>query len=296
MKTICYYHSADFDGKCSAAVVLRTIPDVALIGYNYQDLAAPPQFEPGDKVVMVDCSFKRSLMLRLRSEASEFVWIDHHKTAIEDSIEYGYDTINGIRNSSKAACELTWTYYEHGATPLIVELLGRYDVFDHTDSRTLPFQYGSRSEPALDSPQNHYYQFLFEDDSSCERLLIRGAAIWDYVLQQARVVCSASGTTVRCGGKWWYAVNMPGGNSITARPGVTPDHDGVMVYSRSADGGWRFGLYDERGITDCGEVAKLFGGGGHLKAAGFQRRTLQFEPMTSVDSRFKDWYQMVSAG
>lgn len=38
MNPICFYHNADFDGLCSAAIVYRNVPGVELVGINYGDV------------------------------------------------------------------------------------------------------------------------------------------------------------------------------------------------------------------------------------------------------------------
>jgi hypothetical protein len=172
--------------------------------------------------------------------------------------------------------------------------LGRYDVFDHEDPAVLPFQYGMRSEPISWNPDDEdswaLWKILLSTRRPCHEsfnngLLKSGAVVWDYVQKQAKVVCSATGKTVWWEDGFWYAINSPGANSITGRPGVKGYHVGLLIYSHAPDGSWQVGLYNETGLgVNCGDIAKRYGGGGHAKAAGFRAAELLFSGPVPADS------------
>ena len=84
-QTYCVYHSADFDGICSAAIVLRYNPETILVPWDYGDDLDIEQFK-GHKVIMADVSLpwpKMGELIQLLG-AGNFIWIDHHITAIKD--------------------------------------------------------------------------------------------------------------------------------------------------------------------------------------------------------------------
>ena len=141
---ICFYHSADLDGECSAAIVRLAHPTVELRGYNYHN-DFPMEVCRGRNVVMVDVSLQPvAEMGRLVEVAESLVWIDHHKTAIEGVRQLGLE-IAGSQEIGRAACELAWDYYfPQKEMPPVVRALGRYDVWDHSDPNTLPIQFGAR--------------------------------------------------------------------------------------------------------------------------------------------------------
>ena len=154
MKTVCIYHSIDLDGWMSAAIVNywhftkpdekiksgyqgTTIPidDIDFIGYNYGQPI--PDLSEYDKVIMCDISFPTNIMIDLGKRLGmNFIWIDHHVSAIIPIEGYIRDNnnfaISGIRNTKFAACELTWKcFFFNDPMPEIVRLLGRYDCFGH---------------------------------------------------------------------------------------------------------------------------------------------------------------------
>jgi oligoribonuclease NrnB/cAMP/cGMP phosphodiesterase (DHH superfamily) len=141
MKIACIYHSRDLDGWMSAAIVKKWFEDtnhtkdgdtLNFIGWDYGNEI--PDTTMYDKVVMCDISFPKEVMYELRTKlGSNFVWIDHHISAINDNKETILSLdINGVRDISYAACELTWIYFFTNTTmPEIVRLLGRYDCFGY---------------------------------------------------------------------------------------------------------------------------------------------------------------------
>jgi len=59
--------------------------------------------------------------------------------------------------------------------------------------------------------------------------------------------------------------------------GYIEPYDLMITFVRRPDKLWDVSLYSTKPDVDCGAIAKSFGGGGHLGAAGFQRKELPFE-------------------
>ena len=170
MFDMCFYHSADFDGQCSAAIVKMFFPDVELFGINYGE-EFPWEDVVGRRVVMVDFSLSFEDMLKLDEKAETFVWVDHHKSAIEQCENAGV-VFMGCQSVEYAACELTWRVccqlvQDEIRYPNLAKMskplywLGRYDNWDCVegnpfvmkDPLTMPFQYGLRFEKDTE-PEN----------------------------------------------------------------------------------------------------------------------------------------------
>lgn len=166
MKTVCIYHSIDLDGWMSAAIVKhwfktnfssnsirninieKTSFGIATIDYSNSDriefldfidynYGQPiPDLSKYDRVIMCDISFPKEEMENIAKSGigiSNFIWIDHHISAIKDVSETHFaKTFQGLRNIKFAACELTWKYFfPNEPMPEIVRLLGRYDCFGY---------------------------------------------------------------------------------------------------------------------------------------------------------------------
>ncbi len=172
MKTICIYHSRDLDGWMSAAIVKKwnqrhnlgigksdrfKDDNLDFLGWDYGD--GIPDLTNYDEIIMCDVSFvingnDATPMLDIQKSGKAFMWLDHHKSAIEEVYSLfdkeGVADPAGIRDEKFAACELTWQYFfPNDKMPEIVRLLGRYDCFGHKgtdeEQKVLEFQYAARA-------------------------------------------------------------------------------------------------------------------------------------------------------
>lgn len=321
MKTACIYHSIDLDGWMSAAIVKHYFETIDkeqekqtgqsqrqyhqrdFIGYNYGQPI--PDLSEYDKVVMCDISFKLTIgtpinriapMFDLKNRlGSNFIWIDHHISAIDDVVDYcdEYDHDQsftpGLRDTKFAACELTWKYFfPNNPMPEIVRLLGRYDCFGHKgtdeEQKVLEFQYGARQRI---SNYEEAYKYLIQSfdptNPDIENIQYRGSQIYQYLCTEAKQIY-ANGFPLVLQQKVYETDNKIG---IKLRKFIcinkerfNPINFGIDYHADGYDGAacfhydgkrklWSFSLYNDNGKVDCSIIAKQFGGGGHKGAAGF---------------------------
>lgn len=223
MNPICFYHKADLDGVCSAAIVKHFVPDCELHGMDYGDEfpwgqilghMGRPGADPRPTVYMVDFSLPPEDMKRLAA-VSNLIWIDHHETAIRQVLqmidENQMDLIRAFCKVEYAACELCWGWFSeheqlenaleritvHGESmPEAVRLLGRYDVWDkgnpEWESTILPFQYGLRTlEWAYDPTSCTWETLLGLQPSQIDTLVRIGRAILRYQAEVNRKAMEA---------------------------------------------------------------------------------------------------------
>lgn len=274
----CVYHSADLDGKASGAIVLRRFPDAIMVPFDYDDEINLEQFR-GHKVYMVDVSLQPFSRMVELSNMCELTWIDHHKTAIRDFNNTRKDTHPSMMVSLStefAACELTWQWMyssENNRMPKAVHLLGRYDVWDHSNEAVLPFQYGMRVAPR--DPEDPIWNKLFNPDTVNDvfpQIMETGETILEYQTSQNE-------KTAEGAFKVWFeghnciAVNAPntGSKVFDSVPGVK-SYDFMIVFHRGKKR-WKYSLYEDKGEVDVGAIARRYGGGGHEGAGGFYSDT-----------------------
>lgn len=275
----CFYHRADLDGKCSAAIVRRWCPDVELIGVDYGDVFPWERIVPGDEVIMVDFSLPMPEMQRL-SDLCRLTWIDHHKSALEAARACGFVASGGqYCVVGNAACELAWEVFfgRFGVVmPRAVRLLGRYDVWDHeSHPGALEFQYGMRQLDAWPDDAG-FWQLVFEHDSEVNRLIEEGALLLAYERRQNAAYARSCAFDVVFSGLRCVAINRGLSNSLLFEGVYDPQrHDAMLAFVRRA-GHWKVSLYTDRPGVDVSAVAAAHGGGGHAGAAGFECERLPF--------------------
>lgn len=300
-KPIVFYHNADLDGKCSAALVLyhearqptkagEGYAGCELYGINYGDPFPWDKITPERKVYMVDFSLQPfSDMVKLAGMC-RLTWIDHHKTALDEHKAHGQPLAGAnLTALGKAGCELTWEFFRSAEPmPHAVMLLGRYDVWDEKCtivpwSHILAFQYGMRLQDT--EPESLLWLTLLGDqgsDAEVDRLkaiVAGGSAVLAYEAKQAEIAMSALSFETAFEGLRALAANRGPGNSKLFETKWDPEQHDVMIsyYWSGKRAEWKVSVYTTKNDIDCGALCKKHGGGGHPKAAGFQCKELPFD-------------------
>jgi len=266
----CFYHNSDLDGKCSAAIVKRKFPEADLCGINYGDKFPWEDIRKDMTVIMVDFALQPfEEMLGLLKECKELIWIDHHKTAIEACKASGA-FIPGLQLEGFGACELTWRhFFPNDPFPEGVLLLGRYDVWDHSNRLTLPYQYGMRVGEW--DPGAAAWELIFRNSPIVFADIVKaGSTILEYETKQNAIKAEAMCFEAMIDGLHVIAANQGLTNSQFFDSVWSPEKYKAMITFHYRGGKWHFSLYSTRDDVDVSAVAKAYGGGGHKGAAGFQ--------------------------
>lgn len=150
-KTYVFYHD-DFDGHCAAAVYKFSTEldkeDVELvltpIQYGYDPEKTFGELTKEDHVVFLDFCPERDDFSTI-ADLCYVTVIDHHSSR---SWVKDFEDKKGVHvsfDTSKAGCELTWNFCFNTTErpmPPAVWMVGRYDVWDHSDQRVVPFVTG----------------------------------------------------------------------------------------------------------------------------------------------------------
>jgi len=298
------YHRSDFDGIASREVCRYHLEklnyEVVCAGWDYGD-PLPNEMERVDeltKVYMVDICLD-SLMDKPYTKG-KLVWIDHHKSAIQKWGELGHD---GLRVDGVAACRLCWQWFvgmesdERPVSdrqpyverkleePMILTLLGEWDIFDLHDSDVIPLQLGMKAmgeEKAAQLLRNEFRRFNGEECPGTMwelgEAIEEGLAIQKYVNQENRKHAKNAAYDVTFEGLKFCALNTGSpGNSQMFEGGYRDDHDALLA--------WRWdgkqcyvSFYHRPGREDLdlSPIAVKHGGGGHRGAAGARMSMKRF--------------------
>jgi oligoribonuclease NrnB/cAMP/cGMP phosphodiesterase (DHH superfamily) len=289
----CCYHKADLDGKASGAIInyysMNKLhidsEDIIFIGcdYNYRFPIERIEDHEDNTIYMVDFSLPPDGMLQFNNMKSHFIWIDHHKSAIQDSVKFGYDHLPGVRAYEYSGCELTWKYlFKDVELPKAIRLLGRYDVWDYAhDSDVLPFQFGLRLYHTDPGNQFLWNPLLENDLTLVTKYVSEGMVVNKYRDIENRNIVNAAAYVVEFEGIHFLTINRAGVNSLLFKD-YKKTRDNIDAYlTYYFDGvnkNWKFYMYQKpenySKKVDILSVAIKRGGGGHPGACGFNSPTL----------------------
>ena len=278
-KVYCVYHNADFDGMASAAIINHYCENVdEFIGMDYgMEFPLWDKLDKNDTVYMVDFGLQPFEDMVLLNQICDLIWIDHHKTAI-DNIEDSTIEFKGIQEIGIGACQMVWEYlFPDKSIPYGIKLLAEYDVWNHSNPNTLPFQYGLRIETDTSPISKIWNDIFINKESFIDRIVETGKIIITYENLQNKILCKV----------YSFETNINELKAIAINKGLTSSmifdsiwdkdkYDCMLVFSRIYKH-WTCSLYTDKEGIDVSKTAKKYGGGGHKNAAGFQCLELPFE-------------------
>lgn len=259
------YHGNCFDGYTAMWAALKCFPDAEVHAGKYGE---PPPDVTGRDVVIVDFSYPRDVLLKMRDQAWSLRVLDHHKTAEADLRGLDFCTFDMDRSGAGLACD---------------ELVRRprIDFIDIIEDRDLwRFRLPQTKHAMAYIAACEFSLCGWESLSlkTADELAAFGAPIQLYIDQYGAKAC-AEARWERVGGYSMPTMNLPYMN-CSEHVGMLleehPDSPVAAGYFRRADGKWQFSLRS-RADFDCSAIARAFGGGGHAQAAGFHVDRLPWE-------------------
>jgi oligoribonuclease NrnB/cAMP/cGMP phosphodiesterase (DHH superfamily) len=302
----CFYHN-DLDGHCAGAIVQMYEPNAVMheINYGYDSNEIHDNVDVGDTVYIVDFSFRPEDFQSVLTYAKRVIWIDHHESAIQqyakffklaDEVEHkNWHKVEGIQDTSKAGAQLTWEYFRNlsplmrwhnpmRGLPLAVHYVSKWDMWDHSDPRTIPFNRGLQLTESTD-PANEtamtMWTALFENNREGDN---RRWNVIDQVLNVGTIgEAMKAQYDFKIAKNAYYIPDWQGYRTVALNSYVLDsycifDHadkweefspEVLVWYYQTPDGQWLHSLRAYPGTdTNVREIAEGFGGGGHDGAAG----------------------------
>ena len=265
------YHGNCFDGFTAAWVAAEKHPDAVLLpGVHGQDIPSVPA---GAQVVMVDISYPRPMMDALRealvTTGGSLTVLDHHATA-----KVALEGFPGATfDMHRSGAQLAWDYFnplDKGQYPLLVAYVADRDLwkFELPESRTINALIGA-SQRNL-AAWHDLDQFLFHHAADAVQL---GGAI----LRRDETLVAQMIENVIFYDIAGHRVPVVNASVLFGEIGEAllrahPEAQIAGYYFNRGDGFQQWGLRSRSGV-DCSATAKVFGGGGHPQASGFQFQT-----------------------
>lgn len=263
------FHANCYDGFAAAQVVHDRWPSIELVnfyGATYGEKHIPDV--TGKVVLMVDFSYKRPIMEEMAKKAKSIQVIDHHETAAAELAQFSvgskYPNVEVVFDMDHSGCVLTWMHLYQGA--IIPKFLA------HVEDRDL-WRFRMPNTREVISCLGTY-PFSFEVWEHLEIVdLIEGGkhTIRQHLFNISKFIKEQ--TVMRIGNFDVPSVNVPyhyASELANELLYMHPDAPFAAAWFQRADGLFQFSLRSEDQRQSASEVAKLYGGGGHRNAAGFQ--------------------------
>ncbi len=276
--TICFHHN-DEDGRASAAIIRYAVGrDVSLIEVNYDGMTVPwDKVSAASRIIVVDFSFPIQDMQRMAA-GREFIWIDHHKSAMAALADISKDW-PGVRDLSEAACVLAWKYFFPGRpVPRAITLIGDRDIWRWAESDTGAFSEGLYVRDTRAENDDLWLPLLEEDPALMQSILVEGQRLREIRLAEIESRVEQQGFEVEFEGHRTLVINTSSNGDLGQR-GRDLGYEIVYCYEDRMQNDiltTNVTLFSRQ--ADVSIIAQRYGGGGHARAAGFSfpRRSTPF--------------------
>lgn len=291
------YHSKDFDGFASAAIVLSKYPHAKLIGWDYPN-GAFPKVENEDAIYIVDLSPKFEELKYLCENNEQVFLFDHHKTTYEIVVgdpRFYTTTETTFKNLiydiriGEAGTEITFKHlYPNISLPPFLELIANYDVFrDYGKTRweeeVMPFQLALALYVTDPKSMLNYWQDY--GNREIQNLIAEGKILVKYRKSLDAQIAKLNAfeyplsiVTKRNDEIEGSVVSIY--QAIVINTGLFDSQSFDAVYNEDLHdiligycfrkNIWKYSVYTRKKDIDCSKICKSFGGGGHREAAGFE--------------------------
>lgn len=286
------YHKADLDGYFSGALVKSIYKDEEMYGIDYNETIEDSVLDKEGIIYLVDFSLP---VHQMQKYVGKMVWIDHHRTAINDSKKYGYDDILGVRDENYAACELVYAYlYKQSSVfpleePAIIKYVGNWDIhrkvgydeWHDTEVVQLGLKHNYLSQ-GVDKLVNELSWLLNMSKGGIKNDLIysNGNLLWWHQRAQNKSLVK-SAFEVQVDDKPALAIVGPIGSAVF--DSVENREQLWVVFNGISPKGVKMSVYKDPEVFvdfNCGDYLKEhYGGGGHPSAAG---AFIDFDTFTDI--------------
>lgn len=310
---VCIYHRNCADGFCSAYLVWNCIGKKGQKNIDYIDMNPSAKVDQnlllkltGKVVLIVDLSFSKQDLLKLKSIARQLLVLDHHDSAMKDleGLEFA------IFDKNHCGASLFWFEYvmwlktttphmniDPNIAPLLVQYVRDRDLwrFELPDSKavssyvqTIPFTFESWAylDTMVGNPES-LKQIIFEGGII---LKTKNNMINEFAGYSKEVMLYMSpnknnqikARVVNCSVRELISET---GHAILVNESLKPESERAkiaLLYTVFSDGGL---LCQMRSIApfDCSLIAVAWGGGGHKQSCGFHTDIKDGLPWVLVD-------------
>jgi oligoribonuclease NrnB/cAMP/cGMP phosphodiesterase (DHH superfamily) len=276
MKTVCIYHADCTDGASAAATVKFKHKDALLVPAFHG--SPPPADLKGKRVYIVDFSYPAPVLKKIREEAAELNWYDHHKTAIPILKEIGPEKGKGtsVIDLKESGATLTWKQlFPKTKVPKILQYVRDKDIWLWKLPMSREISSDLAETPGILNPSDPIWKKLLKGISAKE---------WKTMVERGKRSRYLLKRRVEKGAKRGFEVDLDGIKALAVNWANDSSDLGEYIYKDlkypvalmfSYNGReWIFSLRSS--TVDVSDIALRFGGGGHPGAAGFRTPSIEW--------------------
>lgn len=273
------------DGIAAAYVASLAHPDAEIIGWTYQSENLP-KTQLGDRLIIVDFSFKGDVIENWIRQGVELVVLDHHKTAEQELSRFltgnfadqllNRDKYDIRFEMEECGATLTWKYFfPNEPMPPFLEYVRDRDLWDFVLPKS------EEIHEAVVALRRSFYLFDMLCLMSREELLRFISPIGEKLLEPKRKAIADAALRYQWDNVAGYKVPLVRLNPDGSEDRLTSDicmklyrdiPEAPFVACVANDGSY-YSLRSDKnkpdGGFDVGDLALSQGGGGHRNAAGF---------------------------
>ncbi|MFO1519491.1 MAG: DHHA1 domain-containing protein [bacterium] len=267
---ICFYHGNCVDGAAAAAVIKHKYPEAHCYPLQHGDPI--PVSVNGKTLFIVDFSFDEDTLKKLKEEAKEVFWYDHHKTVLPvyESLKWGVIDLN------ESGATLTWKEEFPGTpTPEILKYVKDKDIWEWKLPHSREINMALREREDIHDPAGETWKKMIAglSESEFKRLVDLGDAV--IKSQQLRI---------KNGARFGFEVDFHGHRTLAVNWSLESSEMGEHIYKdldyeialifHYTGKHWNFSLRSNK--VDVSRLASQHGGGGHAGAAGFRSDSIEW--------------------
>lgn len=277
--TVVFYHHPCSDGFTAAWAARRWNPALRLLPYDHDTKV--PDLYLEDRVVMIDCCFPRTDLLRLRGQVGDLLVLDHHQSSAQSCGDLSFCHFEQNRSGAGLAWEF---FFPSEPPPLLVQYVQDQDLHTRIYEDTRDFM------PAVYSRglSFDWWSYLggFSKDSpearkNLQEFLEKGAMLREHFshlmdeMVARSFVLQLFGHRVRCAN-----APYPFHSAVANRMAYSDASlDFAMSFAFDQPGRVRVSLRSRSTGMNLDQVASRLGGGGHAHAAGALVKVEDFFPL-----------------
>ncbi len=276
MKPLVIYHGNCADGFTAAWLANMAygeqhpelaghIPNDWVVDHHAGVYGRPPPDITGRDVYILDFSYPPEVMQVICDEAKFVTMIDHHASNIKALQDFKHKRLLAILDDSRSGAYLTAQYFWPDKEPSeMVKMVDDRDRWQFHLPDTRAFNAGLFSRPYKIGEWNHISR-------NVEETIVEGQAIERKHFKDINELLDVCMQWEEVDGQQVPVANLPytlASDACAIMLERHPDAPFACAWYLRSDDKMVFSLRSRPGETDVSVIAKKYGGGGHVNAAG----------------------------